>query len=181
MATEKRIVVNGISLRRDNDYNYNKVGEKFIPKKGEVCLVDTAKSGLRAVVGDGVTKYAELGFADDIFVKAYFNKANGKFYKGVDFLEEEIGNTNRIYIDLNNPNHIYYYNGADYVVVGAGELPTASAEVSGIMKLYNTKGNNVDGTISQFIFTQEINKKIEMNIDVGKETVIFGYDLENRV
>ena len=44
MATEKRIVVNGISLRRDNDYNYNKVGEKFIPKKGEVCIVYTAKS-----------------------------------------------------------------------------------------------------------------------------------------
>ena len=49
------------------------------------------------------------------------------------------------------------------------------------MKLYNTKGNNVDGTISQFIFTQEINKKIEMGMDEEKETVIFGYDLENRV
>ena len=63
----------------------------------------------------------------------------------------------------------------------ADELPTASAEVSGIMKLYNTKGNNVDGAISQFTFTQEINKKIEMGVDEEKETVIFGYDLENRV
>ena len=63
----------------------------------------------------------------------------------------------------------------------ADELPTASAEVSGITKLYNAKGNNVDGAISQFTFTQEINKKIEMGVDEEKETVIFGYDLENRV
>ena len=63
----------------------------------------------------------------------------------------------------------------------ADELPTASAEVSGITKLYTAKGNNVDGAISQFTFTQEINKKIEMGVDEEKETVIFGYDLENRV
>ena len=176
-----KVINTVIKLRRDNDYNYQKVGKKFVPAFGEVCFVDTARSGLRAVVGDGVTVFDNLKFADDIFVKAYFNKADGKFYKSADFVEEEIGNTNRIYIDLNNPNHIYYYNGADYVVVGAGELPTASAEVSGIMKLYNTKGNNVDGTISQFIFTQEINKKIEMDVNVEKESVIFGYDLENRV
>ena len=176
-----KVINTVIKLRRDNDYNYQKVGQKFVPAFGEVCVVDTARSGLRAVVGDGVTVFDNLKFADDIFVKAYFNKADGKFYKSADFVEEEIGNTNRIYIDLNNPNHIYYYNGVDYVVVGAGELPTASAEVPGIMKLYNTKGDNVDGAISQFAFTQVINKKIEMDIDVGKETVIFGYDLENRV
>ena len=176
-----KVINTVIKLRRDNDYNYQKVGQKFVPAFGEVCFVDTARSGLRAVVGDGVTVFDNLEFADDIFVKAYFNKADGKFYKSADFVEEEIGNTNRIYINLNNPNHIYYYNGVDYVVVGAGELPTASAEVPGIMKLYNTKGDNVDGAISQFAFTQEINKKIEMDIDVGKETVIFGYDLENRV
>lgn len=176
-----KVINTVIKLRRDNDYNYQKVGQKFVPAFGEVCFVDTARSGLRAVVGDGVTVFDNLKFADDIFVKAYFNKADGKFYKSADFIEEEIGNTNRIYIDLNNPNHIYYYNGVDYVVVGAGGLPAASAEVPGIMKLYNTKGDNIDGAISQFAFTQEINKKIEMDIDVGKETVIFGYDLENHV
>ena len=67
------------------------------------------------------------------------------------------------------------------MLIGIGNLPTASAEVPGVMKLYNAKGNNTDGTISQFLFTQEINKKIEMNVDEQKETVIFGYDLENRV
>ena len=122
MATEKRIVVNGISLRRDNDYNYNKVGEKFVPKKGEVCLVDTAKSGLRAVVGDGVTKYAELGFADDIFVKAYYNKSDEKFYSDAEYKDVLSGNTNRIYIDLNNINCIYYFDGINYIQIGVGKL-----------------------------------------------------------
>ena len=106
-----KVINTVIKLRRDNDYNYQKVGQKFVPAFGEVCFVDTARSGLRAVVGDGVTVFDNLKFADDIFVKAYFNKADGKFYKSADFVEEEIGNTNRIYIDLNNPNHIYYYNG----------------------------------------------------------------------
>ena len=176
-----KVINTVIKLRRDNDYNYQKVGQKFVPAFGEVCFVDTARSGLRAVVGDGVTVFDNLKFADDIFVKAYFNKADGKFYKSADFVEEEIGNTNRIYIDLNNPNHIYYYNGVDYVVIGAGELPTASSEVAGVMKLYNNKGDNIDGAISQFAFTQEINKKIEMSVDTGKETVYFGHDLKNPV
>ena len=176
-----KVINTVIKLRRDNDYNYQKVGQKFVPAFGEVCFVDTARSGLRAVVGDGVTVFDNLKFADDIFVKAYFNKADGKFYKSADFVEEEIGNTNRIYIDLNNPNHIYYYNGVDYVVIGAGKLPTASSEVAGVMKLYNNKGDNIDGAISQFAFTQEINKKIEMSVDTGKETIYFGHDLENPV
>ena len=41
MATEKRIVVNGISLRRDAEAKYLLVADRFIPKKGEVCRVDT--------------------------------------------------------------------------------------------------------------------------------------------
>ena len=50
-----------------------------------------------------------------------------------------------------------------------------------LVKLYDGLGNNVDGTISQLAITQEINKKVEMNVDAEKETITFGYDLENRV
>ena len=40
---------NGIlRLRRDNDYNYARIENTFIPANGEVCLVDTANMGLRA-------------------------------------------------------------------------------------------------------------------------------------
>ena len=166
-----KVINTVIKLRRDNDYNYKKSGQKFIPAYGEVCFVDTARSGLRAVVGDGVTVIDNLEFADDIFVKAYYNKADNKFYKGADFTEEVIGNTNRIYIDLNNINNIYYYNGEEYVMIGAGELPTASAEVLGVMKLYNTIGNNIDGTMTQKAITDELNQKLEASVD--GETIIF--------
>lgn len=175
MAT--KIVKAVIKLRRDNDYNYAKVSESFIPAFGEVCLVDTARSGLMVVVGDGVTPYGQLRYANNVFVKAYYNKEDGKFYDDSSFINAIVGNTNKIYIDLNNTNRIYYYNGADYINIGAGEIPRATAEIAGIMKLYNEKGNNTDGAISQLTFTTEINKKVEMEIEPENENIIFGYNL----
>ena len=44
MATKRVEAI--FKLRRDNDYNYEKVKDTFIPAKGEVCLVDTARLGL---------------------------------------------------------------------------------------------------------------------------------------
>lgn len=67
------------------------------------------------------------------------------------------------------------------VIDGTGGIPEASVDTAGIVKLYDGLGNNVDGTISQLAITQEINKKVEMNVDAEKETITFGYDLENRV
>ena len=49
-----------IQLRRDNDYNFEKVKNTFIPANGEVVLVDTARDGLRAKVGDGFSTWAQL-------------------------------------------------------------------------------------------------------------------------
>ena len=58
-----------ITLRRDNDYNYEKVKNTFIPYNGEVILVDTARNGLRAKIGNGKATYAELPFSDEILSK----------------------------------------------------------------------------------------------------------------
>ena len=30
-----------LRLRRDNDYNYAKIANSFVPANGEICLVDT--------------------------------------------------------------------------------------------------------------------------------------------
>jgi hypothetical protein len=49
-----------IQLRRDNEYNFEKVKNSFIPANGEVVLVDTARDGLRSKVGNGVSTYAQL-------------------------------------------------------------------------------------------------------------------------
>jgi len=72
-----------IRLRRDNDYNYELIKDTFIPSNGEVVLVDTAKDGLRAKVGNGVNTYAELQFTDEdirnAVLQGYY--ANNIFYK----------------------------------------------------------------------------------------------------
>ena len=47
-----------IQLRRDNDYNFERVKNTFIPANGQVVLVDTAQGGLRAKVGDGYSTWA---------------------------------------------------------------------------------------------------------------------------
>ena len=44
-----------LRLRRDNYFNYDTKTD-FVPKSGEICLVDTARNGLRAKVGDGDRK-----------------------------------------------------------------------------------------------------------------------------
>ena len=174
MATEKRIVVNGISLRRDNDYNYNKVGEKFIPKKGEVCLVDTEFYGLRVKVGNGVDNFKTLSYQDNnnnVILNGYF--LNNKFYTDSTYTKELEQGINHLYIDKNSNGSIFVWTGTEFRNVA----PEATDTVAGLVKLYNTKGQNIDGSVTQQLFTSEIDQKIEMEVDLGEETIIFGYDL----
>ena len=174
MAIEK--IVNAvIACRRDNDYNYAKVATTFIPKSGEICLVDTSRQGLCAIVGDGSATYGDLlanGYINDIFIKGFY--LNGTFYNvkenptDVNILDK---NVNKIYIDLNNKNNIYYYDGENFVLIGIGNLPTASADTAGVVKMYNVTGSNEDGTMTQKSITEELEKKVEVSVD--GETVFF--------
>lgn len=173
MAIEK--IINAvIACRRDNDYNYAKVATTFIPKSGEICLVDTSRQGLCAIVGDGSATYGDLlanGYVNDIFIKGFY--LNGTFYNvkenptDVNILDK---NVNKIYIDLNN-NNIYYYDGENFVLIGIGNLPTASADTAGVVKMYNVTGSNEDGTMTQKSITEELEKKVE--VSVNGETVFF--------
>lgn len=145
MATEKRIVVNGISLRRDNDYNYNKVGEKFIPKKGEVCLVDTEFYGLRVKVGNGVDNFKTLSYQDNnnnVILNGYF--LNNKFYTDSTYTKELEQGINHLYIDKNSNGSIFVWTGTEFRNVA----PEATDTVAGLVKLYNTKGQNIDGSVT---------------------------------
>lgn len=166
MATKRVEVI--LKMRRDNDYNYAKVKDTFIPAKGEVCLVDTAKLGLCAVVGDGVSAYGSLEYINTIFQKVTF--VDGKPF--VDGKEIE-PNENKIYIDANNINDLYYYNGIEFILIGSGSLPTASAETAGIMKLYTTTGNNTDGTMTQKAITDKLNTKVSASVVLEDEIAIF--------
>ena len=158
-------------LRRDNDYNYEKVKDSFIPKKGEICLVDTAKQGLCVIVGDGVSTYGSLEYENTIFQRVYF--IGGKIFKDADGIQEITPNENKIYIDANNTNDLYYYNGVEFVLIGPGSLPTASTETAGIMKLYSTTGENVDGTMTQKAITDVLNAKVGATVNLEDETAIF--------
>lgn len=166
MATKRVEAI--FKLRRDNDYNYEKVKDTFIPAKGEVCLVDTARLGLCVKVGDGVSTYGSLEYVNTIFQMVTF--VEGKAFVN----DKEITPSgNKIYIDANNTNNLYYYNDVEFVLIGPGSLPTASAETAGIMKLYSTTGENVDGTMTQKAISDELNTKVSASVNLEDETVVF--------
>ena len=166
-----------LRLRRDNDYNYAKIKDKFIPANGEICLVDTARSGVRMVCGDGVTPFGKLDYIDDIYVKGYLR--DGKFYKDSTFLELCIEDANLLYIDLST-NILYYFNGTAYQEIKSSQMGTAVSQatesIAGIMKLYSTIGTNTDGTMSQKAITDELNDKVEVTLNIEEELIIFSND-----
>ena len=160
-----------IQLRRDNYTNYNRIGDTFIPRNGEVLLVDTARDGLRAKVGDGVSTYNQLDFSDNQYVKrGYYNTTDGKFYYEYAHINVMSGNESSIYIDAQRTK-IYYYDGGSYVSIDE-MLPSATSEVAGVMKLYHELGNNTDGTIDQKTLTENFNKKVEASVNKEDETLI---------
>ena len=162
-----------IRLRRDNDYNYETIKNTFIPANGEVVLVDTAQDGLRAKVGDGFSTYAQLQFADtdirNAVQQGYFE--NGVFYK--DATKQTIfpEMINKIYIDKPT-RKIYYYNGEEYLPVEA-HWTTADSNIAGVMKLYNTTGQNIDGTMTQKSITDELGQRTKTEVDTQNELLIF--------
>jgi hypothetical protein len=83
----------------------------------------------------------------------------------------------RIYIEANS-SKIYVFDGTNYVSSSSGSLPNATAEVAGIVKLYDQTGYNVDGTMTQRAITKELNEKFEMEVDQDDEMIIFDTDID---
>lgn len=162
-----------IRLRRDNDYNFEAIKDRFVPASGEVVLVDTARDGLRAKVGDGYSTYAELQYVDEDIrnpvQQGYYD--NGIFYKDATKRTPFPQAVNKIYIDKPH-RRIYYFNGIEYVEIRE-LLTTASATDAGVMKLYNTTGYNTDGTMTQKSITDELDLRFKTNIDEENELLVF--------
>lgn len=182
MGTEGKLVWNNIALRRDNDYNYKKIENTFVPINGEVCLVDVAGYGLKVKVGNGLSTFAELPYTDEtilqninsLIIKGYFYQ--GKFYTNsghTELLENLVG---RIYIDATT-SKLYTYNGINYETPNSS-LPNATAEIAGVMKLYDTVGQHVDGTMTQRSITNELNEKFEMDVVEEEEMIVFDTDID---
>lgn len=159
-----------IRLRRDNDYNYAKIKDTFIPANGEICLVDTARDGLRAVCGDGQSTFGQLNFMGEIIVKGYYKDNN--FYSDKDYNVLLSASITKIYIDISTST-MYYYDGLNYIAISNADVHTATAEIPGVMKLYDTIGYNTDGTMTQRAITDELDDKVEVMINASEEMVIF--------
>jgi len=162
-----------LQLRRDNEYNFENIKNTFIPENGEVVLVDTARDGLRAKVGDGVSTYAQLQFTDEDIRNAVLHGylLDGDFYKTInkDGLIKPM--INKIFID-DSTRKIYYYDGEEYKNIQT-TFTTASDVTPGLVKLYNTTGYNVDGTMTQKAITDELDLRYKTSIN--EETLIFTF------
>lgn len=164
-----------VQLRRDNDYNYEKIADVFVPASGEICLVDTARDGLRFKCGDGVTVWKDLEYIDSSIVKGYYFEGN--FYKDKNHTQLLSGAIQKIYIDLAE-RIIYFYDGERYISTSgnATQIEPATEEKAGIMKLYQTLGNNSDGTMSQKAIADELDDKVEIALNMSEELLIFTRD-----
>ena len=164
-----------IQLRRDNDYNFKKVENFFVPANGEVVLVDTAKDGLRAKVGDGYSTFAQLQYTDadlrnPVLHGYYYNSG---FYQDTMHTIPMARMINKIYID-DSARKLYYFDGEQYVPIQEN-LVTATAEIPGIVKLYGTTGYNVDGTMTQKAITDELDLRYKATIDSDDELLVFSF------
>ena len=159
-----------VKLRRDNDYNFERIKNTFIPANGEAVLVDTSNTGLRIKIGDGVTTYANLPFADEdarrSVIMGYYH--NGNFYKDYAKTQLIINDSNKLYIDK-GANIAYYFNGSQYVNL----WDYASDQKAGLVKLYDDLGNNTDGAITQRKVTEELNYRYKTSVDSEDELLIF--------
>lgn len=158
-----------LRLRRDNEFNYNKIRDSFIPANGEICLIDTPRDGLRAVCGDGKSTFSNLPYLYDLIQRGYFK--DGVFYTDETYSKQIGGSVTKLYINISN-NILYYYNGYNFEEIGINP-PAASSKQPGIMKLYNEVGYNTDGTMTQKAITEELDTKIELTLKEEEELVIF--------
>ena len=161
-----------LRLRRDYDYNYEKIQTTFVPANGEICLVDT-KEGLRVICGDGVSTFENLSFIDTLLVKGYY--FNEDFYKTSEYTESLTRSTQKMYFDINS-GLIYLWDGSKYQSL-INHIPQATDKQPGIVTLHQTVGNSETGAMSQKAITDLLNNKIEILIHEGEETVEFGYNL----
>lgn len=170
-----RIIDAVLQLRRDNDYNFERIKDTFIPCNGEVVLVDTARDGLRAKVGNGVSTYAQLKFTDEDIRNAVLHGylLDGDFYKTINKDGLLARMINKIYID-DAANKIYFYDGVQYKNIQT-TFTTATDIEPGLVKLYATTGQNVDGTMTQKAITDELDLRYKADIDGENELLIFSF------
>jgi hypothetical protein len=130
-----------------------------------------------------------LEYIGESFKQAYYDYATERFYTNKNLTTEVEKRENIIYLDINT-NQLYYWANDSYHIIES-HLPHASETILGVLKLYDSKGNNVDGTMTQRAITEgldnveenvnikiedinkELDTKIELSLKEDEELVIF--------
>lgn len=155
-----------IQLRRDNEFNYPTT---YVPRNGEVLLIDTPTKGLQVKVGNGTSTFTQLDYyASDIIVRGYYFE--DKFYSDNNHENLITGSNLKIYVDIST-SRLYIYNEEQYTIINT--VPYASSTDAGILKLYDTTGSNTDGTMTQKAITDQLNTKVSVTIEEENELAIF--------
>ena len=155
-----------IQLRRDNEFNYPTT---YVPRNGEVLLIDTPTKGLQVKVGNGTSTFTQLDYyASDIIVRGYYFE--DKFYSDNSHENLITGSNLKIYVDIST-SRLYIYNEEQYMIINT--VPYASSADAGILKLYDTTGSNTDGTMTQKAITDQLNTKISVTVEEENELAIF--------
>ena len=155
-----------IQLRRDNEFNYPTT---YVPRNGEVLLIDTPTKGLQVKVGNGTSTFTQLDYyASDIIVRGYYFE--DKFYSDNNHENLITGSNLKIYVDIST-SRLYIYNEEQYTIINT--VPYASSTDAGILKLYDTTGSNTDGTMTQKAITDQLNTKVSVTVEEENELAIF--------
>ena len=108
----------------------------------------------------------------DAIVAGYY--LNGEFYKDTTYTEKLEHSNLRYYIDISTFD-VYKYNGDGVGYQKFVSLPLATPMVAGVMKLYDTLGDNEDGTINQKITTKAFGTKLTVD-GYENEELILSFD-----
>lgn len=154
-----------IQLRNDTSAAWSTNGS-LVLGKGEIAIENCTDGTNKIKIGDGTQTWANLPYLYAGAEVGYLS--NNLFYKDSTYQETLIGYRNRIYVDLNSKK-LYFYDGQNYL----DTVPAASDSVPGIMKLYNTTGQNTDGTMTQKVITDQLNTKVGAEYDSSQELLIF--------
>lgn len=155
-----------IAIKRDTEANLS--AKNPILLKGEIFLVDATDGTLKVKIGDGVSTFNALDFQEFLFRGYYFNE---KFFKDSTYLTELPKSVSNLYLDINSARAtkkcLYYWDGQKFNPTNGEDL--ASDSVAGIMKLYDSEGNNTDGTMTQRSITEAVKNGV---VDEENECLI---------
>ena len=160
-----------IALKRESASYFESIKDTFVPLKGEVIIIDTEDKGIRTKIGNGVDTLTNLPYTDEdirslasgIVVKGYYHE--DKFYSDIDHTIKIVGYGYKLYIDIPTRSIYAFFDETGKFEEISSSPKQASSEVSGIAKLYESLGDNVDGSINQKTITDEVNKKFTISLD----------------